>query len=310
MALTTKEQEYIGGESQIGAGMGEDTGVTNIPDYRLNPPQEPAPLYMDPQFGEGKPSLKSKVGTGMQVGGQIISDLSQARAALSTEDYYNELNKWKQMGNYWFDPNSEVEPDIESYLRQMPSKTDALLKGTFTRGAITRNQTGFGIAGLATGLDPAFGLAALVSKDKPGMFEYAYHKGGRGALIGTALGGWAGAIVGGVAGLVEGIFTWGSAQKEDEEARKKERAAYERALAEWQAKRKKMIFNKNLNYQQARLNYIRSQRAEEEAEEKQKKQSRHLNARQRRDRLSAAIKDMMVAKNMKRRSFTVPGMGM
>ncbi len=130
-----------------------------------------------------------------------ISDTITAMENAAVNDYQNDLQYWTAQGKYWFDPNSEVKPDIDSYLDLMPKATEALKGG------------------------PAGYIGTQVAKGAM--------SGAAGGLAGGGVGAGIGAGVGAAVGLVKGIFTWFSAKKEDRENQERVQKEFERFEKEW-----------------------------------------------------------------------------
>lgn len=72
---------------------------------------------------------KTDSGMGMTVAGQVSQEMGNTLQALENtaiNDYQNDLTYWQSQGKFWFDPNSELKPDLDKYLDNMPSAVDAL----------------------------------------------------------------------------------------------------------------------------------------------------------------------------------------
>lgn len=175
------------------------------------------------------------------VAASAISESSRAAANMASIEHANDMEQWKQSGAYWFDPNSDLKPDLDAYLAKQPSKFDSIKKGTLTGGKWTGGGYDDNPGGtLAVSfLNPAGGtFEALGGKKYAGFAEYSGNKSGERALQGLGAGGWIGAIAGAVVGTIEGVFSWNSAKAEDQKNKAAARDEYMLKLKEWQ-------YNKN-----------------------------------------------------------------
>lgn len=176
-----------------------------------------------------------------------------------------DLIKWKEDGKYWFDPNSDLKPDLDTYLSQMPSATDALVQGSpiaklglnknaagNTASSVLINPSGFKVKNQAVSniLNPT-NLADR--KMGEGFANYVGSKAAQGAMssgLGPQM------IVGGIVGMFEGIFGWTEAKDEDTRNKKAATEEYKKALRDWTVNRnKRLIAEKQEKYaeQQAAL---------------------------------------------------------
>lgn len=159
-----------------------------------------------------KPSLWSQVGKqvgvqGLQAAGNMIGNTLSTLENTQYNDYQNDMNYWLSQGKFWFDPKSELTPDIDTYVAQMPSAVQAVGGAR----SFASNIAG----GMATGA--AAGLGA--------------------GPVGAAVG----AGIGGLTGLVKSLFTYNSAKNEDAKNRSRAMQAYERDLKEWTINKNKRI---------------------------------------------------------------------
>ena len=194
------------------------------------------PASIDPINTSGE-----RLALARQIGTQIVDNIVAQKANVAANEYSSNMAKWREEGKYWFDPNSDLQPDIDEYLSNMPSVTDSLLESHLGSGADAKGGSRGAIAGIASGniFSPIFSAAGNENAAKAA--SHIFHKGGERALQGTAMGGWVGAIVGGAVGIVEGIFGWQSAKEEDEKNKKEALRAYERDLAKWTEQRSQKI---------------------------------------------------------------------
>lgn len=197
---------------------------------------------------------KTDSGMGMTIAGEVgktVGDTLTALENTAVNDYQNDMTFWESQGKYWFNPNSEIKPDLDKYLANMPSAVDALRnsgmnalqKGktdSFGEGAYNMLLNPAATKGTNPGLmvlNPATPLFnAFDRKAGQGFSGYVGSQAAKGAMSGMA-GGGIGAGVGAVVGVVKGIFTWFSAKGEDAANKKKAKEEYEIALREWTLKK-------------------------------------------------------------------------
>ena len=144
---------------------------------------------------------------------QGVAEYSRANANLAQDEYSQDMADWQS--RYWFDPSSDLKPDIEKYMSRMPSKTEALSKGTLSGGQLSGSSA-----------------------------EYILNKGGEGALFGSSMG-WIGTIAGAAVGVIEGIFSWNGAVEVDKKNKAKALAQYEDDLRKWTFARNDRIIKEN-----------------------------------------------------------------
>lgn len=171
--------------------------------------------------------------------GELFSSLDNA----SMNDYQNDVQFWTSQGKFWFDPNSEIKPDLDKYLDNMPSAVDslrghgvaALHKGdTNTAGEVLQNVFINPAAAKTKNKAISYIINPLSAFDKIGGDGFAGYVGAK-----AAEGGMAGGAPGAVIGIVKGIFTWFSAKGEDAKNAEKARQEVEIAERDWTVKRNK-----------------------------------------------------------------------
>jgi hypothetical protein len=166
--------------------------------------------------------------------------ISKAQQNLARTEYEQDVADWKAKGQYWFDQNANLKPDIEKYMEGMPSSIDALKEGSW----VTSLQTGetdtageylssvfINPAGGKSGNDTADAiLNPLNLLEQAGWVDEGYvnYIGGK-----ASEGAMSGGVIGAVIGIVDGIFSWDSSKKEDAKRKKAARDEYERKLEEW-----------------------------------------------------------------------------
>lgn len=195
-----------------------------------------------------QPSKQQDFGKIAAQAGTVASDLMNANSNLSRTEYQNDLAYWEGQGKYWFNPYSDVEPDLESYMDMMPSSTESLEKGTLTGGALGGGEA-----------------------------EYVFNKAGQRAVQGSALGPW-GAAAGGAIGIVEGLFSWGAAEEEEKKHAKRAQSQFERALKEWTIRKNRRLSSQRQQGYDRRV----SEREKREAKEKAKKREKAVGISERR----------------------------
>jgi hypothetical protein len=209
-----------------------------------------------------------------------IGQMGQDQASSTANVYQSEMSKWQNEEKYWFNPESDVKPDLEKYMSRMPSQTESLEQGSWM------DQASKGTAGQVL-LNP-LGKAG-------GEVGYLGAQGGEGAIKGFANGGWIGAIGGAVTSVIKGIFSWSSAKQADVKAKSMALSDYQDALKRWQQNQNKQAAASALrtseNYQE--------QDAKTDAEKAKGNQSK-------RSVMIGLINDMM---NYKRPSYQMPVIG-
>ncbi len=268
--------KYIGSTPKLGTSpSGEST-------TKLGEPVKAVPSTQEPS------DTAQTMGTIASAGAAAVADISKAKANLAQTERMNDLRRWQEQGKYWFDPNQDLKPDLEAYLDEMPSATDALSQGTLTGGELSQSQGGEVALGIGT-----LGLSTLFDND---MAEYIWQKGGEGALAGSASGNWIGTVVGAAVGVVEGIFTWSSAEDEDKKRKAQARSEYEKLLKQWTINR-----NKRLAEQRRQIS---AQREAEEADREAKKKTGNVekikNVREMRNQIANAFINATALSNKNR----------
>lgn len=189
-------------------------------------------------------------GVGTSVLSSAVSSLSQNMVDSNIRQYNEEFNNRINEGKYWFDPDNNVEPDVEAMLDELPTMTEALSDSTFTQGIMSKmydTDTKGGKARsaasylTATHFDPlGQGIESMLGPEYDGMAEYVFHKTGERGLQGYASTGSPFGLLMGLVGVVEGIMTWNSAVEQDRERKNAARKAYEQALKKWHEQRREL----------------------------------------------------------------------
>lgn len=192
-------------------------------------------------------NLMEGLGTIANVGTSVAQQQAQANANMAASEYANDLNYWKDQGKYWFDPNAELMPDLEAYVGQMPSATDALKDSTLL-GGVSEDSTTAQIL-----LNPA----GVLGEQGTYVGEKAIDR----AIEGFAVGGGWGAVAGAAVGVIEGLFNWSDAQEADKKAKARALAEYDRKVQEWVARRNKQIREQNKIMQTKRLDMQKNEQA-------------------------------------------------
>ena len=180
------------------------------------------------------PTTSGATTVGLKYAAQAVLGYLNNREAAAVMNNRENQQTWSANADKYLNPNSDIKPDLDAYLRSMPLSTDALQKSTLTGGNMSKSAGGKGALGVLTG-----GLSALMPS---GEAEYAFNKGGEGAAAGSVAGGWIGAIVGGVVGVAEGIIGWGDASAKDDQQRQQARDEYLQAMKVWQKAQNDRIF--------------------------------------------------------------------
>ena len=184
-----------------------------------------------------------------------ITESMDAKMSASLSDYNKQIVSWRDQGKYWFDPNTNVKPELDQYLANMPSYTDALAEGTMfgggmdsdagKRAAVVGNRALKGIgAGAGAGASivgtiagaSAIASAATSAGAAGGVLATTGAAAAAGSVvpvIGTAIG----AVVGLVAGVFGGLATSRKAKKKDAQERAAATQEYLRKLEIWERKR-------------------------------------------------------------------------
>jgi hypothetical protein len=214
---------------------------------------------------------------------EFIGSQAQANANMAANDYTQKIEEWKAQGKYWFDPNANLMPDLQSYLQEMPSAKDAMAGTTMTGEMLGQDTTASNAAlgVMSLGISGAF--------DDKQQAAHILSKSGERAVEGAGMGGWVGAIVGGVVGIVEGAFGWAEADKQDKEARKAAVAEYDRKMKEWTYLRNKRLLDQKNQYEAARRG-ARVAKRESDKQEKETANTKKANAiTQRRQQMIEAL---------------------
>ena len=184
-------------------------------------------------------SSSGTASTMQSIGGIVSSAASSINQSLSNDamaSYNDKAQTAAQMNKYWFDPNNDVEPNLDQYLKQQPSATEALQKTEWIKNNTAQNVVG-------DLFDPGTGALRTITgntgdTEKGKQWGYAQNQGLQGAISGYSSGGWVGAIAGTVIGVIKGYFNYGSAM----DAYKKRQEEFERQykiLQEQRAARKR-----------------------------------------------------------------------
>lgn len=214
---------------------------------------------------------KTDNGMGMTVTGQVSQEVGNTLQALentAVNDYQNDLAYWQSQGKFWFDPNSEIKPDLDKYLDNMPSAVNALRDSSFNKVFHGRTDTPTDAA--TTFLAPMINPAAVHNKNQTistlmnplNLLDRKAGSGFAGYVSSQAIKGAAGGIgngavgagVGAVVGVVKGIFTWFSAKGEDANNLKQAQQKYELDLQDWTVKRnKRLIAEKEADFKNRQI---------------------------------------------------------
>jgi hypothetical protein len=213
------------------------------PSYMQPPAQQPPPINQsltsrnafgmtesvgDKTFAD-TPAGKG-IGAGISQGTAALTGMAKEQGAASAAQYVNDYGTWQGQEPYYFNPNSDVAPDLEGYMKKYPSKLDALQNSDMFSRDYKKNWT-----------DP---IAAATSGSKQG--SYIYSQAAKGVTEGfTSGGGWVGGVVGGVVGLVKGIFAWDDAETQDSKSRAAALTDYNNKMKEWTRNRRKMMDDQN-----------------------------------------------------------------
>lgn len=190
--------------------------------------------------------MSSTLRAGLSVGTFALKAIEQNLVDDSLNKYNAELKARVEEGKYWFDPATDVQPDLEAYLDSLPSMTDVYKDSTFTQGVMT-DDGDFDAGDFTKILDPVGQVIerGLTGGDPDseynGMAEYVFQKAGERGLEGyTSIGSPFGLLFG-LVGVVEGILSWNSAVEQDREIKNEARKAYEKSLYEWSKQRQALI---------------------------------------------------------------------
>jgi hypothetical protein len=208
---------------------------------------------------------------------QSVAQLSKNQQNLARNEYNQEVADWEAQGKYWFDKNADLKPDLEAYMKDMPSSIDSLKEGSWVTSLQDGNTDTAGEWLSSVFINPAGGKtdndvasAILNPLNIPeqagwvdeGMVNYVGGKAAEGAM--------GGGFVGAIVGIIDGIFSWNSAKDEDKKRKAKAKAEYERKLKEWTFNRTSRLVAANAQKEE-QLAKIRSQQREEEKQEKEAK---------------------------------------
>jgi len=171
---------------------------------------------------------------------QAADSIGKAQQNLARTQYENDVAEWEQKGKYWFDVNSNLKPDLEKYMEGMPSSVDSLKEGSWVTSLQDGNTDTAGEYLSSVFINPAGGKSGNDVADAilnplnileqagwvdEGMVNYVGGKAAEGAI--------GGGFVGAIIGVIDGIFSWNSAKKEDAKRKKAAQEEYERKLQEW-----------------------------------------------------------------------------
>lgn len=227
--------------------------------------------------------------SGMDVAGSVASGLTDQMAAnkgMSAQKYASELEEWKAQGKYWFDPNADLMPDLQSYMSDQPSATKALTESTMFGGSTSDSA--------AAVFNPA-GLASGVFGEDADMVTYAEEKGVEGAIAGFATAGPWGALAGAAIGVIEGLFSWSAAEDEDKAVKAKALKEYNKKMQEWTYNRNKRLATQKEQYASA-VKGARVAKREKDKAEKETKETKKANAAS--ERRQAMISALSSAGNL------------
>jgi hypothetical protein len=208
--------------------------------------------------------IRTSLNDAMKMGMTTVTNLSQASANLSQDELAAKKEEYKNRDKYWLDPTLNIQPEIEDYVTDLPSETQALLDGTMTGNMLGEDTAG---SNAALGV---LSVGASGFFDNKKQASYIMSKSGERAIEGASAG-WVGAIVGGLEGIVEGALTWSDAEKKDKEAAKAAKRQYLKDLEVWQIKRNKMILDANNAYNAQRYSDMVTKYQADKAEKVQRK---------------------------------------
>jgi len=162
------------------------------------------------------------------------------RSAGVNADYNQGMENYESIKPYWFNPDTDITPTFDEYMKDLPSLEETLNKSAHWG---KKYQTSNGTLDWGTFADPGGGTLNLglqatgMKKDKAG-----YISGGawEGSTKGFTNSGWVGAIVGGITGAIKAWGNYDSAEKQDKQARSAARREYELRLKEYLAKKEKI----------------------------------------------------------------------
>lgn len=179
--------------------------------------------------------------------------ISKAQQNLARTQYESDVADWMKKGQYWFDVNADLKPDLEKYMADMPSSLDSLQEGSWVTSLQSGNSDTVGEIAFGNWLNPA---GIKLENDTASAFlnplnileQQGWVDEGMVNYVGgkAAEGGISGGFVGAIIGVIDGIFSWNSAKDEDAKRKKAAQEEYERKLQEW-------TFNNNKRLMDARI---------------------------------------------------------
>lgn len=196
------------------------------------PAPTPAAAPAQQQSGQQGATGGMNIGGALGTASSLVNSIGQSQANDAMARYSRQEGVAQQMDKYWFNPNNDIEPKLNEYLKQHPSETDALYNSRILGG---KSTMGSAVAG-EFGLDPGTNALAMTAKafgneDLAKRLEYSSSEGikgmvsgaSTGATIGSELVPGVGTIVGGIIGAAAGgmiqgfraFFRWGSASDDD-----------------------------------------------------------------------------------------------
>jgi hypothetical protein len=194
--------------------------------------------------------------SGLSMASGMASGIAERYTADKANEAKSNMNKdlesWKAKGAYWFDPSYDIVPTFDEYIQGYPSAEKAMLDSQWF-GGTNKGKTDQIVGGIfnpigaaVTGASRAAGNTQLANRS-----GYAVQKGNEGALQGLSSGGWVGAIVGGVLGVVQGFFGYGSAIEDDKKTRQRMLAEYEAKYKNWQEQKRRQKEARDLEFAKA-----------------------------------------------------------
>lgn len=211
-----------------------------------------------------------------------------ARQQGAVNDYNVDVTNWKEEGKYWFDPTSELRPDLNRYMEKMPSAVDALKNSsTFMGNEFNTKRPGPGVAeGMLNPIsDWTINPASFRSNNKAVQYAlnpisiadrrmgegFSAHVGSKAAEGALKTGVGPQMIVGALVGVIEGIFGWKSAKAKDAKAKAAALEKYERELKEWEIHQERQIRESRIASERGlasrRLSFAAAGKAEKETKD-------------------------------------------